>query len=141
MPNSSSSTSLRASSIVVPSIVVTSSPFHSAVIPSSASETAASSSKELPHGPLPEQPAGLRERAAGRDAVPGLNRPARRRQLQQLPSSQCRGHHSHRRAEQPPIYAVDRGLAGCCSQRKTVELESLIPSASGTDFETEAKSG
>src|SRR5439155_13964890 len=78
----------------------------------------------------------------------GCSRPPRRFPGQAAPSfaallrqgQQWKVSHLHSNRQRLTAHVV-RGLAGCCSQRKLVELEILIPSASVTDFETEANSG
>jgi hypothetical protein len=74
VPNSQASASLRASSIVVPSSAVTSRPFHSAVIPRSASDRSASSSKIFRMACSPSSFLAWENALPAGTAGPGLNR-------------------------------------------------------------------
>jgi hypothetical protein len=65
---------LRASSIVVPSMAVTSRPFHRAVIPSSASGRAASSSKIFRMTCSPSSLRAWENALPAGTSVPGLSR-------------------------------------------------------------------
>jgi hypothetical protein len=74
MPNSQASASFLASSIVVPSIAVTSRPFHSAVIPSSASPRPASSSKIFRMACSPSSFRAWENALPAGTSAPGLSR-------------------------------------------------------------------